>query len=91
MLKRRKRGSKHQGEIQFTFQYTLIPIDFAGIYALSHVLRQQKWSLRQSKKQSQGLKVTLWKGFLQDLGIDRNLDTTRVKGFLGSREKADNG
>ena len=43
------------------------------------------------KIQSQGLKVSLWEGFLQDLGIDRNLDTTRFKGFLGSLEKANNG
>lgn len=43
------------------------------------------------KKQSWGSKVSLWKGFLQDLGIDRNLDTTRLKGFLGSLEKANNG
>ena len=41
--------------------------------------------------QSQGVKGSLWEGFLQDLGIDRNLDTTRFKGFLGSLEKANNG
>ena len=70
---------------------TLLVISFAGIYALSNVLRQQKWSRRQPKKQSQGLKVSLWKGSLQDLGIDRNLDTTRFKGFLGSLEEANNG
>lgn len=43
------------------------------------------------KMQSQGLYVSLWEGFLQYLGIDRNLDATRFKGFLGSLEKANNG